>query len=148
MLAVAPFPTTYMASAFPDSQSASASNSQNSSWSSGESLSGIAYLADVIGGVISKMNGGTQISIALDGLKNLWNNDNNNDGKKDIDDKIDAVAAAAAAATGQTTDAILNMFNGNDGSKIKAIQTNTHNAYSYDRDWYRHGAGTWINSFY
>lgn len=57
-------PMTYMANTYADSESAS--QSHGNSW--GESMSGLAYLADAITGLIGAANSTNNITIALEGI--------------------------------------------------------------------------------
>ena len=71
---------SYMANTFADSESAS--QSHGSSW--GESMSGLAYLADAISGLIGAANSANNITIALEGLGELYepkDNSKTGDGK-------------------------------------------------------------------
>ena len=73
-------PMSYMANTFADSESAS--KSHGSSW--GESMSGLAYLADAISGLIGAANSANNITIALEGLGELYaptENSKTGDGK-------------------------------------------------------------------
>lgn len=65
-------PMTYMANTYADSESAS--QSHGSSW--GESMSGLAYLADAITGLIGTATSANNITIALEGLGDLFTNPN------------------------------------------------------------------------
>lgn len=60
-------PMSYMANTYADSMSAS--QSQGSSW--GESMSGLAFLADAITGLIGTASSTNKITIALEGLTDL-----------------------------------------------------------------------------
>lgn len=93
-------PMSYMASTYPESQSASQSTSEGYSNSYSQSLSGLAYLADAIGNAIGAMTSAHNISISLEGLKDIFKNDTTGDGKKDFDDVVQTVAQVAEDATG------------------------------------------------
>lgn len=113
-----PSASTYMANTFPESQSASSSQSygQSSGWS--ESLSGLAYLADAIGGAIEKITGSQKIDIAINGLDKVLNHDTNNDGEVKGDEKA---ANAAGAFFNMTPMQILDFFMSDSSEKRKAI---------------------------
>lgn len=68
-----PSASTYMANTFPESQSSSNSQSQGQSSGWSESLRGLAYLADAIGGLIGTTTSANQIQISFEGLENLLN---------------------------------------------------------------------------
>lgn len=67
-------PMTYMANTYADSESAS--QSHGSSW--GESMSGLAYIADAITGLIGAATSANNITIALEGLGDLFKGEINN----------------------------------------------------------------------
>lgn len=79
---------SYMASAYADQISSAESQGHSESYGKSYSESGLAtglqLLGQAISGVIEKMNSGTQISIALDGFKNWYN-----DYDKDMDEAIE-----------------------------------------------------------
>lgn len=107
-------PQSYMASTFADSQSAS--QSSGSSWN--ESLSGLAYLADAIGGAIEKITGSQKIEIAIDGLMNAAGYDTNGDGSVKTDEKV---ANVVSSFTNKTPMEILDMFMGDSSAKREAL---------------------------
>lgn len=76
--ATAGTPQNFMANTVAGSESASQSHGENFSSSYNESLSGLAYLADAIGNAITHMTSGMNVSIALDGLDSLFNNNKGN----------------------------------------------------------------------
>lgn len=121
-------PNSYMASTFADSQSAS--QSSGSSWN--ESLSGLAYLADAIGGAIEKITGSQKIEIALNGLMDAAGVDTNKDGTT----KPDEIAANIASQfTNKTPMQILDMFMSTSSGKREAIYNgknkNVPGVYNY-----------------
>lgn len=107
-------PQSYMASTFADSQSAS--QSSGSSWN--ESLSGLAYLADAIGGAIEKITGSQKIEIAIDGLLKAAGKDINKDGTTKTDEKV---ANVVSNFTNKTPLEIVDMFMSESSPKREAI---------------------------
>lgn len=76
-------PMSYMANTYADSMSAS--QSHGSSWN--EASSGIALLADALKGLAEGMTSANNISIAINGLEKIFNQDQDGDGTVKGDEK-------------------------------------------------------------
>ena len=134
-------PMSYMSNTYADSESAS--QSKNSSWN--ESMSGLAYLADAIGNAITAMNSSHNISIAIDGLKDLIHKDVNGDGETKADESI---ANIVSEFSGKTPAQVLDMFMSDSSNKRKALyNTNNKNVpgtKNYQPQTYRINEPSWV----
>lgn len=124
-------PMSYMANTYPESQSSSQSTSEGYSESYSQSLSGLAYLADAIGNAIGAMTSAHNISISLEGLRDIFKDDTTGDGKKDVDDIVQTVAQVAEEATGIP---FTDKFVTKGSKKYDAIKKTVPQAYS-TRPW-------------
>lgn len=75
-------PSTYMANAYADQNSASFS--QGSSWNQSENglATGLQLLGEAISGALEKMNAGQKIDIAINGIEQLMNGGKETDSKE------------------------------------------------------------------
>lgn len=128
-----PSASTYMANTYPESQSSSNSQSQGQSSGWSESLSGLAYLADAIGGLIGATTSANQIQISFEGLENLLNppaatpKDYNKDNKNDITDSA-AGLGEVKNGTEKFTNWLLNELNPFNSPLLNDLRNRTKKA--------------------
>lgn len=95
-------PMTFMPNTYADSQSASVAHNESENSSYQQSVSGLAYLADVIGNAITNMTSGHNITVSLEGLKDVLGDkdDKTGDGKTDWEDTEESIIQAVENVTG------------------------------------------------
>lgn len=122
-------PMTFMPNTFADSQSASVAHNESENSSYQQSVSGLAYLADVIGNAISNISSGHNITIALEGLKDVLNNDEDKtgDGKKDWEDTEESIIQAVENVTGVHGTTFRDFFNTPNSPQRKSMENTLKN---------------------
>lgn len=122
-------PITYMPNTFVDSQSASVAHNESENSSYQQSVSGLAYLADIIGNAISNMSSGHNITIALEGLKDVLGNktDKTGDNQVDWEDTEESIIDAVENVTGVPGTTFREFFNTPNSTKRKSMESSLQN---------------------
>lgn len=122
-------PMTFMPNTYADSQSASVSHNESENSSYQQSVSGLAYLADVIGNAITNMSSGHNITIALEGLKDVLGDktDKTGDNKTDWEDTEESIIQAVENVTGVNGTTFREFFNTPNAPSQKSMKNSLKN---------------------